>query len=436
MEEKVQITIEGKTYGFPVITGTEDEKAIDITDLRKETSYITLDNGFGNTGACTSEITFLDGEKGILRYRGIPIEQIAEQSTFVETSYLLIFGQLPSKRQLEEFTKSFSLQYDLHQDMLNIFDGYPLTGHPMGLLSSMVCSLSGYYPELLRPEPTTDEIKQSTAQLLAKVSTISAYTYKKSIGEEFISPRKDLDYIPNFLHMMFSRSGKEYKIEETVVNALRALLILHADHEQNCSTSTVRLVGSSWANLFASISAGVCALWGPLHGGANQKVVEMLEEIYADGGDVQKYIAKAKDPEGQYRLMGFGHRVYKNFDPRATLIKKKTHDLFDKLGITDPLLDIAVKLEAAVLKDDYFAQRKLYPNVDFYSGLIYKAVGIPTAMFPVMFAIGRMPGWIAHWKEMRENPKSRIGRPRQIYTGERKRDYVPIEEREAAGVKK
>lgn len=436
MEEKAQIICDGKTYEFPVIVGSEGEKGIDITNLRKETSYITLDNGFGNTGSCTSGITFLDGEKGILRYRGIPIEQIAEQSTFVETSYLLIFGELPSKAQLDEFTTSFSQQYDLHSDMLSFFDGYPAAAHPMGLLSAMVCSLSGYYPELLKPEPTAEEIKKIAAQLLAKVSTISAYTYKKSIGESFVAPRKDLDYIPNFLHMMFSTSDKEFTIEDEVVSALRTLLILHADHEQNCSTSTVRLVGCSWANLFASISAGVCALWGPLHGGANQKVVEMLEQIHSEGGGVQKYIDKAKNPDDHYRLMGFGHRVYKNFDPRATIIKERAHDLFNKLNIDDPLLDIAVQLEEAVLKDDYFSERKLYPNVDFYSGLIYKAIGIPTTMFPVLFAIGRMPGWIAHWKEMRENPKSRIGRPRQIYTGYTARDFIPMDEREGSTVKK
>lgn len=434
MEEKAQIIFDGKTYTFPVITGSEGEKAIDITKLRGETSYITLDNGFGNTGSCTSAITFLNGEKGILRYRGIPIEQIAEQSTFIETSYLLIFGELPKRAQLEEFKGSFAQQYDLHQDMLNFFEGYPPTGHPMGLLSSMVCSLSGYYPELLKPEPTSDEVKQTAVELLAKVNTISAYTYKKSIGESFIAPRKDLDYIDNFLHMMFSTPENEYKIEDEVVSALRTLFILHADHEQNCSTSTVRLVGSSWANLFASISAGVCALWGPLHGGANQKVVEMLEQIHAEGGNVQKFIDKAKDPDDNYRLMGFGHRVYKNFDPRATIIKKHAHGLFAKLGITDPLLDLAVKLEGAVLKDDYFTERKLYPNVDFYSGLIYKAIGIPTKMFPVLFAIGRMPGWIAHWKEMRENPKSKIGRPRQIYIGPTVRDFIPMDQREGSSV--
>ncbi len=429
MDEKVKMIIEGQTHEFPVITGTENEKGIDISKLRGQTSYITLDNGFGNTGSCTSGITFLDGEKGILRYRGIPIEQIAEKSSFVEASYLLIYGELPHQDELDKFALSFTKQAPLHPDMLGFFEGYPTAGHPMALLSAMVCSLAGYYPELLKPEPSEEEVKFTSAQLLSKVRTISAYTYKTSIGESFIPPRDDLRYISNFLNMMFSTKEKEYKIDETVVSALRALLILHADHEQNCSTSTVRLVGSSWANLFASISAGVCALWGPLHGGANQKVVEMLEQIQVDGGNIQKFIDKAKDPDDHYRLMGFGHRVYKNFDPRATIIKQKAHDLFDKMGIHDPLLDIAVKLEEAVLKDDYFAERKLYPNVDFYSGLIYKAIGIPTVMFPVMFAIGRMPGWIAHWKEMRENPASKIGRPRQIYTGHTERDYVPMEGR-------
>jgi citrate synthase len=429
MQETVQLIIEGKTYEFPVIVGTENEKAIDISKLRSETSYITMDNGYGNTGACTSAITFLNGEKGVLRYRGIPIEQIAEQSSFVETSYLLIEGELPTQEQLKKFAQSFTEQAALHEDMLNFFDGYPQKGHPMGLLSAMVCSLSGYYPELLNPEPTPEEIQKTAAQLLSKVRTITAYTYKKIIDQPFIPPREDLLYIPNFLHMMFSTKEKEYQIKDSVVSALKTLLILHADHEQNCSTSTVRLVGSSWANLFASVSAGVNALWGPLHGGANQKVMEMLEEIQEAGGDVHKFINRAKDSNDNYRLMGFGHRVYKNFDPRAKIIKKRCNELFDELGIHDPLLDIAVKLEEAVLKDDYFAQRKLYPNVDFYSGLIYKAIGIPTEMFTVLFAIGRMPGWIAQWKEMKENPNSRIGRPRQIYVGKTQRDYIPIDQR-------
>lgn len=429
MDEKAKIILNGKTFEFPVITGTENEKAIDIATLRSETSYITLDNGFGNTGACKSAITFLNGEKGILRYRGIPIEQIAEKSSFVETSYLLIYGKLPNQEEFKEFAGSFGEHADLHNDMLKFFEGFPSSGHPMGLLSVMVCALSGYYPELLKPEPSDDEIRIMAAKLLSKVRTIAAYAYKKSIGKPFVSPREDLNYIENFLHMMFSEQGKEYAMDDTIVSALRTLFILHADHEQNCSTSAVRLVGSSWANMFASISAGINALWGPLHGGANQKVVEMLEEIQNGGGKVEKFIEKAKDPNDSYRLMGFGHRVYKNFDPRATIIKKRANDLLNKMGIADPLLDVSVKLEEAVLKDDYFSERKLYPNVDFYSGIIYRAIGIPTKMFPVMFAIGRMPGWIAHWKEMKENPKSKIGRPRQIYTGPTVRDYIPIEKR-------
>lgn len=429
MEEKAQLILDGRTYEFPIIVGTENERAIDISNLRSATSYITLDNGYGNTGACKSAITFLDGEEGILRYRGIPIEQIAEQATFVETAYLLINGKLPSENELARFSSSFTKHAALHPHMLNFFKGYPKDGHPMGLLSAMVCSLSGYHPELLKPEPNSEEIEIMAAQLLSKVRTISAYTYKKSIDEDFIEPREDLKYIPNFLHMMFSTRKKDYDIKKETVSALMALLILHADHEQNCSTSTVRMIGSSWANLFASVSGGICALWGPLHGGANQKVVEMLEEIQAAGGNIQQFINRSKDPNDNYRLMGFGHRVYKNFDPRAKIIKERCHQLFNALGIHDPLLDIAVKLEAAVLKDDYFSERKLYPNVDFYSGLIYKAIGIPTEMFPVLFAIGRMPGWIAHWKEMKEDPKSKIGRPRQIYTGLTVRDYVPMDKR-------
>ncbi len=429
MGEKVQLILDGKTYEFPVITGTEDEKAIDISKLRGETSYITLDSGFANTGSCTSAITFLDGEKGILRYRGIPVEEVAEKSSFVETAYLLIQGELPTQPQLERFSSSFTRHAALHEDILSFFDGYPTSGHPMGLLSAMVCSLSGYYPELLKTDPTEEEVKLMAAQLLSKVRTIAAYTYKKSVDQPFIPPREDLTYIANFLHMMFSTQQKEYRIDETIVSALQTVLILHADHEQNCSTSTVRLVGSSWANLYASISAGVCALWGPLHGGANQEVVEMLEQIHREDGNIQKFIARAKDPNDNYRLMGFGHRVYKNYDPRARIIKKRAHELFAQMGIHDPLLDIAIRLEAAVLKDEYFVERKLYPNVDFYSGLIYKAIGIPTAMFPVMFAIGRMPGWIAHWKEMKADPKTKIGRPRQIYVGQKQRDYIPIQQR-------
>ncbi len=429
MTEKVKLVIDGKTYELPILIGAEGEKAIDISKLRSETSYITLDPGFGNTGACTSSITYIDGDKGILRYRGIPVEQVAENSTFVETAYLLIHGALPTKHQLQAYSASFTKHAKLHEDMKNFFVGYPTTGHPMAILSAMVCSLSAYYPELVKPEPTPEEIDESAVQLLSKVRTIAAYSYKKSIGQPFVEPRDDLAYIPNFLNMMFSKPGKPYKIDEDTVKALMVLLILHADHEQNCSTSTVRLVGSSWANLFASVSAGICALWGPLHGGANQEVVEMLEEMRAQGGNIQKFIDKAKDSKSNYRLMGFGHRVYKNYDPRAKIIKEQAHKLLSKLGIHDPLLEIATTLEEAVLKDDYFAQRKLYPNVDFYSGLIYKAIGIPTNMFPVMFAIGRMPGWIAHWKEMKKDPKTKIGRPRQIYTGPTMQNYVPIERR-------
>ncbi|MFA5087518.1 MAG: citrate synthase [Candidatus Omnitrophota bacterium] len=429
MPEKAKLILDGQTYELPTVVGTEGEKAVDITNLRKESGFITLDSGFANTGACASEITFLDGEKGVLRYYGYPIEDIAEKVTFVEASYLLIYGNLPTQEELNRFSALFTRFAKINEGMKNFFYGYPPTGHPMAILSAMVCSLSLYYPELGKEEPTKAEMDLIFAELLSKVRTIAAYAYKKSIGEKFIEPRDDLRYIPNFLHMMFSKPGKDYKIDEYIVRTLQTLLILHADHEQNCSTSTVRLVGSSGANLFASVAAGISALWGPLHGGANQKVVEMLEQIYSDGGHIQKYIDKAKDPNSHYRLMGFGHRVYKNYDPRARLIKQRTHDLLHRMGIHDPLLDLAVKLEEAVLKDEYFVQRKLYPNVDFYSGLIYKAIGIPTNMFPVMFAIGRLPGWIAHWKEMKQDPKTRIGRPRQVYIGKNKREYVPIDDR-------
>lgn len=429
MTENAKLIIDGKTYELPIIVGTENDKAIDISSLRKDSGYITLDNGYANTGACKSAITFLDGEKGILRYRGIPIEQIAEKSTFVEASYLLIYGELPTARQLQKFSESFTLHAAIHDDMKKLFEGYPPTGHPMGILSAMVTFLGAYYPELVKAEPSKEEIDMIAVELMAKVRTICAYSYKKSIGKSFIEPRDDLQYIPNFLHMMFSSPFKEYKIIPEVVNALRTVLILHADHEQNCSTSTVRMVGSSWANLFASVSAGICALWGPLHGGANQEVIEMLEDIERDGGDIQKYVNKAKNSKDTYRLMGFGHRVYKNYDPRAKIIKFQADALLKKLGIQDPLLDIAVSLEDAVLNDDYFKERKLYPNVDFYSGIIYKAIGIPTKMFPAMFAIGRMPGWIANWKEMKESADSRIGRPRQIYIGKSIRPYIPVDQR-------
>jgi len=428
MNKKAKLILDNKTIDLPVITGTEGEKALDISNLRKQTSYITLDQGFANTGACMSKITYLNGEKGILRYRGIPIEQLAEHSTFICTSYLLIYGRLPTAKEHEKFSHAFTRHSMIHEDMKNFFDGYPSTGHPMGILSAMVVSLAAYYPELAQVEPKKKVIDTIVVELMSKVRTIAAFSYKKSIGEPFVYPRADLKYVPNFLHMMFSAPSREYKIDKETVEALETFFILHADHEQNCSTSTVKLVGSSRANLFASVSSAICALWGPLHGGANQKVIEMLEKIQRSGGDIKKYIDMAKDPKNNYRLMGFGHRVYKNYDPRAKILKQKAAALLNKKG-ADPLLEIAQKLEEKVLKDDYFIKRKLFPNVDFYSGLVLQAIGIPTNMFPVMFAIGRMPGWIAQWKEMIENPKTRIGRPRQIYVGNKKNNYVPIKQR-------
>lgn len=429
MENMAKLIIEGKTYELPIIVGSEGERAIDIRGLRLNSSHITLDPGFGNTGACESKITFIDGEKGILRYRGIPIEQLVKHSTFVETAYLVIHGELPTKNELDNFSSAFSKHSLIHEDMKNFFRGYPSTAHPMAILSSMVCSLSGYYPELAKAEPTEEEIREIIVELMSKVRTISAFSYKKSIGEPFVYPRHDLRYVTNFLHMMFSYPSEACEIDEVVVEALEALLILHADHEQNCSTSTVRLVGSSQANLFASIAAGICALWGPLHGGANQKVIEMLKMIEEDGRNVKKYVEMAKDKKTTFRLMGFGHRVYKNFDPRASIIKEKADKILAKIGVHDPLLDIAIQLEKVALEDEYFIERKLFPNVDFYSGIIYKAIGIPLNMFPVMFSIGRMPGWIAQWKEMRETPGAKIGRPRQIYTGENLRNYIPVNKR-------
>ena len=426
MTEQVRITIDDKTYDYPVLTGTEKEKGVDISSFRADTKYITLDSGFGNTGACTSAITFLNGEKGILRYRGIPIEQIAEQASFIETAYLLSYGELPTKTQLQAFHKAVSQNYAIDEKMLQIAEAYPKEGHPMGLLMALVSSMAGYYPKLAKPVISPETIDQLIPQLIAKISTFTALIYRHSQGKKFIAPDPKLGYVENFLHMLF---GKDYKAREAVVRALDVLFILHADHEQNCSTSTVRLVGSSWSNLYASVAGGIGALWGPLHGGANQKVVEMLQEIQTAGGDVKKFIARAKDPEDNYRLMGFGHRVNKNFDPRATIIKQRCHDLFAELKLSDPLLDIAVELESIVLEDEYFVERKLYPNVDFYSGIIYKQIGIPTEMFTVLFAIGRLPGWLAHWKEMKEDPKAKIGRPRQIYTGPQTRDYVPLDQR-------
>jgi citrate synthase len=428
MSSNASLILDGKTYEIPVIIGSENEKAIDIQNLRQQTECITLDTGYKNTGATTSNITYLDGETGILRYRGYPIEQLAEKSSFMEVSYLLIYGELPTIEQLEKFSTSITRHTLIHEDMKRFYEAYPSKAHPMGVVASITCSLSTFYPESLNPNRGEEAIELTIVRLLAKFSTISAWAYKNSVGHPVMYPKNSLNYVENFLHMMFGMPTEDYEIDPVIVNALDKLLILHADHEQNCSTSTVRMVGSSQANLYASISAGICALWGPLHGGANQAVIEMLEEIRNDGGDVSKFINKAKDKNDPFRLMGFGHRVYKNFDPRASIIKEACDQMLNKLGISDPLLDIAKQLEETALSDPYFVERKLYPNVDFYSGIIYKAIGIPTEMFTVMFALGRLPGWIAQWKEMIGN-KEPISRPRQIYTGAVKRNYVNIANR-------
>ncbi|MEO7111309.1 MAG: citrate synthase [Polyangiaceae bacterium] len=429
MSDKAELKIsESVKLELPIITGTENESAIDIASLRAKTGLVTIDPAFMNTASTKSAITFLDGEKGILRYRGIPIEQLAEKSTFVETSYLLIYGHLPNKSELDRFSTLLTRHSLIHEDMKRFFDGFPSTAHPMAVLSSMVCSLSSYYPDALDVD-NKDLIDITIARLLAKVRTIAAFAYKKSIGQPFVYPKNSLKYAANFLNMMFSVPAEPYEVDPDVEKVLNILLILHADHEQNCSTSTVRLVGSSKANLFASISAGICALWGPLHGGANQEVIEMLENIQRDGGDVNKYVALAKDKNSNFRLMGFGHRVYKNFDPRAKIIKKCADEVLGKKGINDPLLDIAKRMEEAALKDSYFVERKLYPNVDFYSGIIYRALGFPTNMFTVLFALGRLPGWIAHWKEMMDDNTTKIGRPRQIYTGPTVHDWVGLDQR-------
>ena len=432
MQEQAKLTVNvggsEQTHELPVVVGTEQERAVDIGSLRAKTGYVCLDPAFMNTASTTSAITFLDGEQGILRYRGYPIEQLGANSSFVEVCYLVIYGQLPTKTELDKFTTRLTRHSLIHEDMKRFFDGYPSTAHPMAILSSMVCSLSSYYPDALDVQNKA-VLDLTIARLIAKAPTIAAYSYKKSVGQPFVYPQNHLDYCSNFLNMMFSVPAEPYEVDPDIRDAINLLLILHADHEQNCSTSTVRLVGSAQANLFASIAAGICALWGPLHGGANQEVVEMLEQIRADGGDVQKFVKLAKDKTSTFRLMGFGHRVYKNFDPRAKIIKAAADRVLGKLGIQDPLLDIAKRLEEAALSDPYFVERKLYPNVDFYSGIIYRALGFPTNMFTVLFALGRLPGWIAHWKEMHDQPATKIGRPRQIYTGENAREYVPIEKR-------
>lgn len=428
MSDKATINLGGKSYELPVVIGTENEKAIDISKLRSESGYITLDPGYKNTGATKSAIAFLDGEQGVLHYRGYPIEQLAEKSTFLEVAYLLIYGELPTKEVLEQFRSDIRKQMMIHEDMKNFFVGFPSKSHPMGQLSCLVGALSAFYPESLNPNATEEEDNKTIINLLAKMPTIVSWIQKKSLGQPVVYPKNKYGYIENFLNMIFGEVTGETTFDPVIISAMHKLLILHADHEQNCSTSTVRIVGSSNANLYASISAGINALWGPLHGGANQAVIEMLEAIKNDGGDAEKYLAKAKDKNDPFRLMGFGHRVYKNFDPRAKIIKKACDDLLDKLGVQDPILDIAKKLEEAALNDQYFIDRKLYPNVDFYSGIIYRALGFDSDMFTVLFALGRLPGWIAQWKEMRDN-KEPIGRPRQIYVGETRRDYVDFDKR-------
>jgi citrate synthase len=420
-----------KEIDLPVVRGTENELGIDISKLRAQTGMITLDPGFVNTGSCESAITFIDGEEGILRYRGIPIEQLVEghQPSYLETAFLLMYGDLPTRTELDDFRYGIRKHTLLHEDAKRFFDGFPKDAHPMGVLASVVSALSTFYPDSINPHDP-DQVQLSVIRLMAKLPTIAAYAYKRSIGQPFLYPNNSLDLIENFLTMMFAVPSEAYEVSPIVVHAMKQLLILHADHEQNCSTSTVRLAGSSDANLFASISAGINALWGPLHGGANQAVIEMLQQIRADGGDIKKYVAKAKDHDDPFLLSGFGHRVYKNYDPRARILKVTADQVIAELGKNDPLLDLARELEAIALNDDYFIGRHLYPNVDFYSGFIYRAMGFPVNMFTVLFAMGRLPGWIAHWMEMMGSPETKIGRPRQIYVGPTERKYVPIDQRD------
>ena len=421
------LIIEGTTYTLPLVTGTEGDKAIDISRLLQETGYMTLDTGYKNTGSCRSSITYLDGNKGILRYRGYAIEELAEKCLFIEVAYLLIHGHLPNKEEFDDFKyllRRFAL---LHEDMIHFFDHFPPNAQPMSILSVMVNSLCDYYPEM--SDDPLENINMTATRLISKIRTIAAFSYKKSMGHPLVYPRPDLNYCGNFLNMMFDKPVYPYEVRPEVVAALNKLLILHADHEQNCSTSTVRLVGSAGVNLYASISAGINALWGPLHGGANEAVIDMLEMIHADGNNFKKYIDKAKDKSDPFRLSGFGHRVYKTYDPRGTIIQEACDDLLNLLNISDPLLDIARQLEEIALNDEYFIKRHLFPNVDFYSGIIYRAIGIPTNMFTVMFALGRLPGWIAQWREQQEDPTTKIGRPRQVYTGEISRKFIPLEDR-------
>ena len=428
MSETVKIILGDKTIELPVITGTENEKAIDITTLRSQTGYITFDPGYKNTGATESAITFLDGEKGILRYRGYSIEELCENASFLEVAFQILEGHLPSKEEYQNFEQEITMHTLVHEDVKHVFDAFPTSAHPMGQLQIVLSMMAGFYPGSLNPHRSASDVRLTIIRLLAKMPTMVAMIMKKSHGHPLVYPKNGIGYVENFLRMTFGQVTEEYEIDPVFVKAMNKLLILHADHEQNCSTSTVRLVGSSDANLYASVSAGVAALWGPLHGGANQKVLEMLEDIKNDGGDTAKWIAKAKDKDDPFRLMGFGHRVYKNFDPRALIIKESADEIFKKLGISDPVLQIAKNLEEAALNDPYFVERKLFPNVDFYSGIIYRAMGFPVDMFTVLFALGRLPGWIAQWKEMRDT-KQPIGRPRQVYTGETPRAFVPMEKR-------
>ncbi len=424
MTKKTKLTLEDATIDLPIIVGSEKEKAIDIGSLRQKTGHITLDPSYANTGSCKSDITFIDGEKGILRYRGYPIEELAKKARFSEIAYLLINGELPNENELSDFSNQLTYHSLIHEDMKKFFDSYPMNAHPMGVLASTVAALSTFYPDVQQESSNLNIIR-----ILAKVKTLAAFSYKKSIGQPLIYPLNDLSYEDNFIRMMFAVPAEEFTVNPVVSDAIRLLLILHADHEQNCSTSTVRMVGSSNANLYISIAAGIGALWGSLHGGANQRVIEMLSMIHKSDNDYKKYIEKAKSKTSKFRLMGFGHRVYKNFDPRAKVLKESAAKLLDKLGIDDPLLDIARNLEEVALNDEFFIERNLYPNVDFYSGIMYRAIGIPTNMFTVMFALGRLPGWIAHWNEMKSDSKTRIYRPRQVYTGHTKRSFVPMNKR-------
>ena len=428
MKKTAQLIIDGKTYELPIVTGSEGEKAIDITRLRQDTGFITLDSGYANTGSCQSSITFMDGEKGILRYRGIPVEQLAEQSSFRETAYLLINDKLPTRGELNRFSTMLNDHSMVHEDMRAFFEKYPRGAHPMGILSSMINALRAFYPTI--PQRShEEEINITVARLLSKVRTLAAMSYRISMGHKLVYPRHDLSYGANFLNMMFDSPVRPYTIDEVVVQGINVFWILHADHEQNCSTSAVRSVGSAKVNLYASISAGISALWGPLHGGANQAVVEMLQQIHDNGGDPAPFIARAKDKKDPFRLMGFGHRVYKTYDPRARIMEKTCNNILKKLKLDDPLMSIAKKLEEVALKDPYFIDHHLYPNVDFYTGIFLRAIGIPLNMFTVMFAIGRLPGWISQWQESVDDPKWRVHRPRQIYTGPKQRDYIPIEDR-------